>query len=178
LRTEVKKGSSLGKAIQKTIETGKLVDNPTMLELLNANCDFNKSSYILDGYPRNIDQVKALNQLDLVKHKFYALYFDVNMDALQKRIVNRRSCKKCSRIFNLAFDPPKHSSVCDSCGGELIQRSDDTEEVVKKRMTVYNSTITPVLDYYRGRKVLIEVNASKTPNEVYAELKEKLKMIL
>ncbi len=178
LRSEVKKGTALGKSIQKIIESGKLVEDGIMLELLKSNCDFNKKGYLLDGYPRNIEQAKSLNTLDLVKNKHYALYFDIDIDVIQKRIVNRRSCQACGRIFNLIYDPPSKTGICDSCGGKLMQRSDDTDEVVKNRVEVYKATITPVLNFYRGKNILIEVNASKHPDEVFAELKEKMKKLL
>ncbi len=176
LRNEIAKESELGKKVQGIMTRGELVDDTTVLELLNANCDLTSGSYIFDGFPRNLDQAKALD-LEVIKdvaHK--AIYFDIDLDILAERLVNRRTCGDCGEIYNLLFKAPKAKGVCDKCSGtNLNQRKDDNEESVKTRLGVFKSTIDPVLSYYEEKGALKRVKASATSAEVFEEVKNTVK---
>ena len=172
LRNEIAKESDLGKKVQGIMARGELVDDVTVLELLNANCDLSSGSYIFDGFPRNIDQAKALDNevIKDIAHK--AIYFDIDLDILAKRLVNRRTCSDCGEIYNLLSKAPKIEGTCDKCKGtNLKQRKDDNEESVKTRLGVFKSTIDPVLSYYEEKGALRRVRASASSAEVFEELK-------
>ena len=172
LRNEIAKESDLGKKVQGIMARGELVDDVTVLELLNANCDLSSGSYIFDGFPRNIDQAKALDNevIKDIAHK--AIYFDIDLDILAKRLVNRRTSSDCGEIYNLLSKAPKIEGTCDKCKGtNLKQRKDDNEESVKTRLGVFKSTIDPVLSYYEEKGALRRVRASASSAEVFEELK-------
>lgn len=171
LRAEIKKGSDLGNKVNDIIKAGNLVDDVTMLELLKVNCDLNSGQYIFDGFPRNIDQAKALEDQVLAGNSSRAVYFNMPAEVLVERLTSRRVCRGCSAVYNLKFLPPTQPGICDKCGSdELYQREDDKEEVIRNRMQVYADTIGPVLDYYRVRNTLIEIDASEHIDTVFEKL--------
>lgn len=170
LRAEVAKKSDLGNKISDIINSGSLVDDATVLELLRVNCDLASGQYIFDGFPRNIEQAKALDEHVLGNAESVALYFDLDLSVIKERIINRRSCRDCGRIYNLLNDAPSKEGVCDSCSGEVYQRKDDNAEVVENRLNVFKSTIDPVLDYYREKGILVSLDASLTPEDVSKQI--------
>lgn len=176
LRTEIGKKSELGKRIAGIIEQGKLVDDATVLELLQANCDLNKGAYIFDGYPRTKDQAKSLDEVVLNGSKSVAIYLEVDLEQLMARITNRRTCsnKACGEIFNLLTKVPKKQGHCDKCGAEIIQRKDDNEETVNNRFGVFKSTIGDILEYYKGKGVLHTIDASINPEVTFAAVRKAL----
>ncbi len=174
LRAEVSKKSDLGNRISNLINAGKLVDDSTVLELLKVNCDLTSGQFIFDGFPRNIDQAKSLDDVVLKDADSIALYFELDLDVLKERLVNRRTCRDCGYIYNLLTDAPKKDGICDSCGGEVFQRKDDNDEVVSNRLEVYRSTIDPILAYYSEKGMLITINASQNPEKVSHQIKETL----
>src|SRR5690606_4206001 len=132
LRNEIKSGSELGQRVTAIMEAGKLVDDATMMDLLRANCDLSGKQYIFDGYPRNADQANVLDENFLKTAPSKAIYFDIDLNILAERLINRRTCADCGEIYNLKSKPPKTDGVCDKCGGHnLQQRKDDNEETVK-----------------------------------------------
>lgn len=176
LRNEIAKGSELGQKVQGIMTRGELVDDATVLELLNANCDLSSGSYIFDGFPRNIDQAKSLDDVVVKDADHMALYFDIDLDALAQRLVNRRTCEGCGEIYNLLSKAPKTEGVCDKCGeAKLKQRKDDNEESVMTRLDVFKSTIGPVIEYYEGKGALKRIDASAGSEEVFEEVKKTVK---
>lgn len=171
LRKEIKSESDLGKKVQGIMNEGKLVDDDTVLELLNANCDLGSSVYIFDGFPRNGEQAKALDSVVLKEAKSRAVYFDIDLEKLAARLTNRRTCSGCGEIYNLLSKAPAKEGVCDKCGGELTQRKDDNEETVKTRLQVFKETIDPVLAHYEETGRLAKIDASNAPEEVFSALK-------
>jgi adenylate kinase len=170
LRKEIKSGSDLGNKVQGIMNEGKLVDDDTVLELLNANCDLNSNVYIFDGFPRNQEQAKALDSVVLKDAKSKAVYFDIDLELLAARLTNRRTCSGCGEIYNLLSKAPSKEGICDKCGSELTQRKDDNEETVKTRLQVFKDTIEPVLAHYEESGRLARVDASKAPDEVFSAL--------
>ncbi|MCF8059111.1 MAG: nucleoside monophosphate kinase [Bacteriovoracaceae bacterium] len=171
LRKEIKSESELGKKVQGIMNSGKLVDDNTVLELLNANCDLSQNAYIFDGFPRNHDQAKALDEVVLKKSKSRAVYFNIDLEKLAARLTNRRTCSGCGEIFNLLSKAPAKEGVCDLCGKSLTQRKDDNEETVKTRLQVFKETIDPVLAHYEESGRLARIDASQNPDDVFAALK-------
>lgn len=175
LRKEIKSGSDLGKRVTAIMDAGKLVDDGTMIDLLKANCDLGGKHYIFDGYPRNADQANVLDDNFLQDAKSKAIYFDIDLDMLAERLINRRTCGDCGEIYNLKSKAPKTSGVCDKCGGtNLQQRKDDNEETVKTRLNVFRDTIGPVLKHYEGQGRLLKVDASAPSDAVFKSIKEAI----
>ena len=169
LREEIAKSSSLGMKVKDVMESGQLVSDELVVELLKSNLNLKNSSYIFDGYPRNIEQAKTLSSI-LTGFEYSAVFFSLNTDKLVDRLENRRVTKDGKFIYNLISNPPAISGVCDITGEKLIQRDDDREQVVRKRMDVFNQTIEPVLAYYRSMGKLIEIDANKSLDLIYDEL--------
>ncbi|MFW6435071.1 MAG: nucleoside monophosphate kinase, partial [Halovenus sp.] len=124
--------------------------------------------YVLDGYPRNLDQAKELEgmtDLDVI------LSLDVPREELIDRLTGRRVCDDCGTNFHVEFDQPEEEGVCDECGGELIQREDDSEESVKNRLDVFHEQTAPVIEYYEDRDEFVAIDGEQTPDEVWADLR-------
>jgi adenylate kinase len=152
---------------RKYMEAGELVPDPVVNEILEEALS-NADGFVLDGYPRNLDQAEYLDdatELDVV------LYLDVDQDELVRRLTGRRVCSECGATYHVEFDPPEQEGVCDKCGGELIQREDDTEEVVKERLRVYRENTEPVIEFYEERGELIRVDGEGTPDEVWEDVR-------
>jgi adenylate kinase len=171
LRKEIKSGSELGQRVQGIMDAGKLVDDNTVLELLNANCDLSSNAYIFDGFPRNGEQSKLLDEVVIKEASSKAVYFEIDLDILAARLTNRRTCSGCGEIYNLLSKAPKAEGVCDLCGSSLTQRKDDNEETVKTRLQVFKETIEPVLAHYESTGRLARVDASQAPDEVFKALR-------
>lgn len=172
LRNEISKGTELGQTVQEIITKGNLVDDKTVMALLKANCNVDAESYIFDGFPRNVAQAEMLEAELLKGRKTLAIYFNIDLSVLVDRVVNRRTCGQCGEIYNLATKAPRVKDVCDKCGAvdSLKQRKDDTEEVVSNRLQIFKDTVGPMLDYYKSKNVLVELDASQDPDKVFNEL--------
>lgn len=177
LRAEIASGSENGKIAKGFIDKGQLVP----VELVGAiikdrlKKDDCKNGFILDGFPRSVEQADMLE--DIKKEidgdsevDFRATYFDLDTDILISRIVNRRSCPKCGEIYNLKFKAPKNEGKCDVCGTELTQRKDDNEETAKARFETYFRETAPLIDYYKEKNVLSTINADGSIDEVWERL--------
>jgi adenylate kinase len=171
LRGEVAKGTELGKRVEEIMKTGGLVDDQLVLELLKANCDLENSSYIFDGFPRNGDQAKMLDDEVLGSNKALAISFEMDNEKIVERIINRRTAKGSGEIYNLITRPPKVEGKCDVSGEELIHRADDKEDVVRNRLQVFENAIEPMLNYYDGKGILVKVDADRDPVDVFEDLK-------
>ena len=177
LRAEIASGSENGKIAKGFIDKGQLVP----VELVGAiikdrlKKDDCKNGFILDGFPRSVEQADMLE--DIKKEidgdsevDFRATYFDLDTDILISRIVNRRSCPKCGEIYNLKFKAPKNEGKCDVCGTELTQRKDDNEETAKARFETYFRETAPLIEYYKEKNVLSTINADGSIDEVWERL--------
>ncbi|MFB6302566.1 MAG: adenylate kinase [Haloferacaceae archaeon] len=144
------------------MEAGELVPDAVVNEIV-AEALAEADGFVLDGYPRNLDQAEYLSELvDLDA----VIYLDVDDDELVERLTGRRVCDGCGANYHVDFAPPETPGVCDKCGGELIQREDDTEETVKERLQVYEENTAPVVEHYRETGDLVEVDGEGTPDEV------------
>lgn len=170
LRKEISEGSELGLKVKSIMDKGDLVDDQTVLELLKKNCDLGQNSYIFDGFPRNLEQAQLLDQVVLKDVSKKAIYFDIDLEVLVERVVNRRLAPKSGEIYNLKTKPPKVPGKCDVSGEDLIQRKDDNEQTVRNRLNVFKSTIDPVLEYYEKNESLVRIDASLPSGEVMDQL--------
>lgn len=145
------------------MEAGELVPDPVVNEIVAAALD-DADGFILDGYPRNLAQAETLaSYTDLD----YVIYLEVADDVLVDRLTGRRVCSECGTNFHVEFNPPATDGVCDECGGELVQREDDTEETVRERLRVFEENTEPVVEFYDDRGVLVRVDGEGTPDEVF-----------
>ena len=177
LRAEIASGSENGKIAKGFIDKGQLVPvslvaNIIKNRLAQEDC---KNGYILDGYPRSVEQADLLEEINAdidgsVEAQIKAIYFDLNQDILISRIVNRRSCPKCGEIYNIKFKPTKVEGICDKCGAELTQRKDDNEETAKARFDTYFKETAPLFDYYKNKNLLKTINAEGSIDEVWERL--------
>lgn len=174
LRSEIAKASDLGKRVKQIMDDGKLVDDQTVLELLKVNCDLQGNSYIFDGFPRNIEQARALEEVVLQGVKTRAIYFEIDLEILVQRITNRRLAPKSGEIYNLISRPPKVAGKCDVSGEDLIQRPDDNETTVRNRLGIFKESIEPILAFYESQGILARLNADQSSEAVYAELERIL----
>lgn len=174
LRSEIASGSDLGKKVKGVMDAGNLVSDELVVELLKANLDLENKKYIFDGYPRNIAQAKTLNEI-ISGTQFCAVYFKLDTEMLVERITNRRTTKDGKHIYNLKTNPPKVSGICDVTGEELIQRPDDTEEVVRNRMKVFEDNMMEVIRLYSDLGKLVEINADQDVEDVTRDLTSKIK---
>ncbi len=174
LRKEIAKESELGQTIKGVMASGDLVSDELVVELLKANLDLDKKAYIFDGYPRNIEQAKTLDGI-LGDYPRLAIYFSIDTDKMVERLTNRRMTKDGKYIYNLKTNPPRKDGICDVTGESLIQRKDDTEEVVRNRMEVFEKTMGEVKHHYATQGNLVEVDADQSMEDVYNAIVKKIK---
>lgn len=179
LRAAVAAGTDMGREVQKYIESGSLVPDEVVIGAVRdrlAEPDA-AEGFLLDGFPRTVPQAEALdaNLSEAGRAITHVVLIDVPAKELVQRIVGRRACPQCGRIYNLTFDPPKTDGVCDVDGSELTRRADDTEETVRNRIAVYERQTTPLVAYYREKGVLHSAfGGGKAPDEVYQRVLEIL----
>ncbi|MEF8756751.1 MAG: adenylate kinase [Halobacteriales archaeon] len=148
------------------MDRGELVPDEVVNEMVRAELD-DSDGFVLDGYPRTMNQVEALEgmtDLDVV------VYVDVHEDELARRLTGRRVCEECGATYHVDFDPPAEPGVCDECGGDLYQREDDQEDVVRERIRVYEENTAPVVEHYEDQGDLARVDGDGTPDEVWERL--------
>lgn len=182
LRAEIAAETENGKIAKSFIDKGHLVPVELVGSIIKNRLsqDDCKNGYILDGYPRSVEQADLLTkineEIDGNNHSdFRAIYFNTDTDILISRIVNRRSCPKCGEIYNLMFKPPKNENICDNCGCELTQRKDDNEQTAKARFETYFSETAPLIEYYKNKNALRSIDAQGTIDEVWKRLLEVVK---
>jgi len=163
LRQNVSAGTDLGKQAKDFMNKGLLVPDELVTRMLTERFrqpDLAKG-FILDGYPRNLNQAKVLDEI--LKSMNMGIDLAVDLDSSEPVIIQRLSgrlvCRKCSANFHKTNMPPKVEGVCDICGGELYQRADDKEETIKKRLAVYREEVSALLEYYRRNKLLTTISA-------------------
>jgi len=174
-RAAVTAGTALGKEAKSYMDKGELVPDSVVLGMVEERLkqDDCKSGYILDGFPRNTKQAEALDAMlgKLGMSLTAALSVDVPFENLMKRLTGRRTCKACGQMFNVYFNAPKKEGVCDKCGGDLMQRDDDKEETIKKRLEVYSAQTAPLIDYYGKKNILQSVDGgSGTIDEIFVKV--------
>ncbi|MBI2666907.1 nucleoside monophosphate kinase [Candidatus Woesearchaeota archaeon] len=169
LREEVEKGTSLGKEIKKCIEKGKLVPNQLVTEIVKIELG-DKKSFILDGFPRTVQQAENIQDLPVDK----IILLDLAEKIVVKRLSGRRKCPK-GHGYHLVYLPPKKKGICNVDGLPLSRRADDNPDVVKERFKIYKKQTAPVAEYYKKKKKLIIVDSAGTPEEVYGRVKRVLK---
>ena len=177
LRAEIAKESEEGKIAKSFIDKGQLVP-PELVGKIIANrlaqedC---RNGYVLDGYPRSLEQAVMLDKINAEINKdekvsFKAIYFDIDTQILIDRIVARQACPKCWEIYNKKFKPSKVENICDRCGSELKTRADDNEETARARFDTYFRETAPLVEFYENKGVLYKIDANGSIDEVWERL--------
>ncbi|MBO8153630.1 adenylate kinase [Thermovirga sp.] len=179
LRENVSKKTDLGIQAQKYMEAGQLVPDDVIVAMVESRLQEKdcQEGFILDGFPRTVVQAEALDKLleKLDIELDGIIYFDVPDEVVVKRLSGRRICKSCGAIYNIHSQPPKKDGVCDLCGGELYQRSDDEESVVMNRLKVYKELTAPLISYYEKSDKFIKVDASRDSSVVVEAIVEAVR---
>ena len=170
-REAIREKTPLGLKVQAIIDAGQLVSDDITIELVRerlAKGDAQKG-FILDGFPRTIPQAEALAGIVAVEH---AVNFDIADEAVVERLSGRRMCKVCSQNYNTLYMKPKKEGVCDKCGGDLYIREDDKVESITKRLEVYRKQTAPLIDYYRKKEKLIDIDAKPASGVIMEKFQE------
>lgn len=165
LREEVKRATSLGLQAKRYMERGELVPDDVIIDMVKGKLA-KQEGFVLDGFPRTLKQAQALEGLKID----VALNIELSREELIERLSARRVCQRCGRSYNLRSEPPKDNLICDSCGGGLIERSDDRPEVIARRYDIYQQQSAPVVEFYRKRGVLKEIDGNRAIEAVFGEV--------
>ncbi len=171
LRAERSAGTELGQAVKEYMDAGKLVPDELVTEVVINRIKKELTEgrgVLLDGFPRTERQAKDLDaELDKIDYKIDGVIdLDLPVELIVERMAGRRSCPQCGRVYHLQANPPEEDNLCDECKVELIQRPDDKEDVVRKRIDIYEEQTAPLREYYKNKGILYTVDASATIDEI------------
>jgi len=170
-RANIKNGTELGKKAKMYMDQGELVPDELVCDLVvdRIKQDDCKNGYILDGFPRTIPQAESLDAAlsAIGEHVDYALDVEVPDENIVNRMSGRRACVGCGATYHVIYAPTKTEDICDVCGAKLILRDDDKPETVQKRLGVYHEQTQPLIDYYKKKSILQEVDGTKDLEEVF-----------
>lgn len=174
LRSAVKNETPLGKKVKAILDRGELVPDEVIVELVEERLseDDARNGFILDGFPRTLFQAQALENWLKKNHRetLIVVRIKISEEEIVKRLTSRRICEKCGFTYNLIYNPPPEDNRCEKCGGQIIQRSDDNEDTIRKRIRVYIEQTTPVIDFYRSRNNLFEVDGNQDVDKVFQDI--------
>lgn len=173
-RANIKNGTPLGLKVKAILDSGGLVPDETTIEIVEDRLKQSdaQAGYLLDGFPRTVRQAEALavfDRLDAV------INFELSDAEIIKRLSGRRVCPSCGTGFHITSMPPKKDGICDKCGSTLIQRKDDEPASIEERLRVYSANTQPLIDWYRSKGLLKNIDASPSPEAILDELKALLK---
>lgn len=178
-RKNLKEGTELGTRAKSFMDKGLLVPDELVVEIVQdrlkeEDC---KPGFLLDGFPRTRVQAEKLDEVlgNMDVRMDYVINIDVDKKILIERAVGRRICRSCGATFHVAFNPPIKESVCDLCGGELYQRSDDNEDTVSKRIQVYLDQTAPLIGYYSQKGILVDIDGEQDIDNVFKDIEKVLR---
>lgn len=179
LRNTSREDSEFGRNLKKIMESGTLVSDDVVLDVLNNYLENTTNmNLLLDGFPRNVYQAEKLDEILKERNSQvdYVFLLNVPKETLLHRITGRRLCKSCGAIYNVNIDPlkPKIESTCDKCGGELYARSDDNEETFSVRYEEYLAQTSPLIDYYREKGNLYDIDSTASKEDTFKQIEEIL----
>lgn len=179
LRNAVKEGTEFGLMAKNYMDEGKLVPDDVIIGIVKERLmkDDCKNGFILDGFPRTIPQAVALDSMlrESIKTEItHIISLEVPDEVIIERLTGRRTCADCKKGFHVKFAPSKKGDICDECGGKLIQRDDDKEETILKRLAVYHEQTSKLKDYYKNTGKLYIINGIGEPESIYENIKRIL----
>ena len=177
LRQLVAGKSSLARRVKSYMNSGKLVPDRIIVDIVSKRLTKKdaRKGFVLDGFPRNLNQAGILGKLEAVKDKPRVFNLKVSDKTLVKRISGRRVCGSCSANYHVEYNPPKICEKCAKCGGSLYQRDDDKPQAIRNRLKVYKKESRPLVGYYAKKKMLVSISGEKSEKEVFNSLIENLK---
>ncbi len=167
LRDEVAKATDLGRTANTYMERGELVPDGLIIDMIRGRIEAAEAGFLLDGFPRTVDQAEALGAITPLE---VVVNIGLTRDEVVRRLTARRVCEGCGKIYNLLYDPPADASICPSCSGRLLQRDDDKADVIENRYDVYERSTAPLIDYYRERGLLRDVDGSRSSDAITADI--------
>ena len=175
LRKAVAANTPLGQQAKRYMDAGELVPDFVVIGLVKSRLQEPDAErgFILDGFPRTDAQAEALDRAleELGLSLDAVISIDVARDVIVKRLTSRRTCKACGKIYSLISDPPSDPTKCDACDGDLYQRDDDTVETVTNRLAVYDRSTAPLVDYYRSKGLLRQIDGDRPVDEVFMDVR-------
>ncbi len=178
LRESINKKTEFGIEAKSYMDKGELVPDNVVIRIVEEKLKTTECSngFLLDGFPRTSAQAEALDEIlqKLNNNLDHVIVLNVKEEELFKRLVNRRTCKTCGKIYHLIYEPPSRQGICGQCGGELYQRDDDKEETVKNRLKIYNRATEPLIEFYKKKGLLLMVDGNKNIKEVFEDILSKL----
>jgi len=166
LRDEVARDTELGRLAKGYMNRGDLVPDTLIIDMIKGRLG-EDGGFILDGFPRTVTQAEALEKIISID---VAIYIALSREEVIRRLSSRRVCRDCGKIYNLLYNSPKNEGVCDACGGELFQRDDDKREVIENRYDVYMNATAPLINFYKQRKLLKDVDGSQPTEKVSEQI--------
>ena len=176
LREAVSDNTPTGRKAKVYMDKGELVPDSIVIALVRERIK-DEHQFILDGFPRNVQQAEKLDELlDQMKLPLNSVMnIEVPLPKLVERLSGRLTCSQCNAIFHVQYNPPKREGICDVCGGQLYQRSDDTEAAITQRFETYKKQTEPVITYYKEKGTLINVDGTRTIEEISRDIEEKMR---
>lgn len=172
LRAAVKMGTPLGLEARHYMDTGELVPDEVLLAMVGDRLeqdDIRSRGFVLDGFPRTVAQAQGLDELLKPSELDLAINIEVPTEVVLRRIASRRICEDCGTIYSTEL-PPAVDWICDLCGGEVVQREDDTEEAIRRRLALYETETSPLIDWYRQMGKLVQIPGVGHPNDVFERM--------
>jgi len=171
LRREIQRGTTLGKQAEAAMNRGELVSDNLVIEMVKKrifkpDC---RRGYIMDGFPRNMNQAQMLEKVR-TNHRQTVIAIHLSEQRIIERLSARRICLSCEAIYNYSIRKPRARDVCDACSGELVQRKDDTPEVIRQRLRIYNEQTKPLIDYFRKKKIYHGVNGEGSIESIFQNI--------
>ncbi len=174
LREERASGSEEGKLADKYMSEGQLVPMELVVKIIRNRVmkPDTKGGFILDGFPRSVEQAEALDSIlaEIKEQIDHVLNVELDESVLIDRMAYRKSCPDCGAKYNIKFKPPQKDNICDRCGAELTQRADDNVETATKRIKTYKAETEPVIQYYRDKELVRDINGNKAIDEIFSEI--------
>lgn len=176
-RAAIKNKTELGRKAQEYMDKGQLVPDSITIGMVEEKLKTGVKNFILDGFPRNVAQAEALNELlrKLSLSVDKAIFLEVPTPVLMGRLTGRRVCRNCSAVYHVESKPTRKEGVCDACGGEVYQRNDDKAEVIGARLKAYEDFTSPLKAYYRQAGKYVEVNGDRAAEAVFGDIESVLR---
>ena len=177
-RENIKNGTELGEKAKEYMDKGLLVPDELVISIVEDRLQKEdcKEGFLLDGFPRTLDQGEALDKVlsEMSLKLDRVINLDVEKEVLIERAIGRRICKDCGEVYHIKFTPPKEEGICDKCGSKLHQRDDDTVETVERRIEVYHKQTEPLIDYYKEKGLILDIDGSKDKDSIFEEIAKAL----
>jgi adenylate kinase len=175
-RAAVKMGTEFGKRAEEYMNAGELIPDEVVIGVVRERLqqdDTVRRGFILDGFPRTVHQAEELMHILAPRGVDLALDLEVDTEAVLERLAGRRVCQTCGANYHVST-PPKHGWTCDYCGGEVVQRDDDTESAIRRRLKLYEEQTSPLINWYSSRDVLVQVDGMGSPDQITIRLVETI----